>query len=117
MIVGVNKFQIDERDAVDILEIDNEQVRDSQLARLASIRETRDDAAVEATLNALTKPQRREGNLLGLAVEATRCRATVGEISDALEKFMDASWPMQTVSGVYGAGMQQMPTGRHLHGY
>ena len=105
MIVGVNKFQIDEQDAVDILEIDNEQVRDSQLARLASIRETRDDAAVEAALNALTQAaEAGEGNLLGLAVEATRCRATVGEISDALEtvygRFVANA---QTVSGVYGA--------------
>ena len=105
VIVGVNKFQIDEQDAVDILEIDNEQVRDSQLARLASIRETRDDAAVEAALNALTQAaEAGEGNLLGLAVEATRCRATVGEISDALEtvygRFVANA---QTVSGVYGA--------------
>ncbi len=105
VIVGVNKFQIDEQDAVDILEIDNEQVRDSQLARLASIRETRDDAAVEAALNALTQAaESGEGNLLGLAVEAARCRATVGEISDALEKVYGRFVAnAQTVSGVYGA--------------
>ena len=105
VIVGVNKFQIDEQDAVDILEIDNEQVRDSQLARLASIREARDDAAVESSLNALTQAaESGEGNLLGLAVEATRCRATVGEISDALEKVYGRFVAnAQTVSGVYGA--------------
>ena len=105
VIVGVNKFQIDEQDAVDILEIDNEQVRDSQLARLASIREARDDAAVESALNALTQAaESGEGNLLGLAVEATRCRATVGEISDALEKVYGRFVAnAQTVSGVYGA--------------
>jgi methylmalonyl-CoA mutase len=105
VIVGVNKFQIDDQDAVDILEIDNEQVRGSQLARLASIRETRDDAAVQSALAALTEAAKSgEGNLLGLAVEATRCRATVGEISDALEsvygRFVANA---QTVSGVYGA--------------
>ena len=105
VIVGVNKFQVDEQDAVDILEIDNEQVRDSQLARLASIRDVRDAAAVQSALNALTQAaESGEGNLLELAVEATRCRATVGEISDALEqaygRFVANA---QTVSGVYGA--------------
>ena len=55
MIVGVNKFQIDEQDAVDILEIDNEQVRDAQVGRLATIRGSRDDAAVSAALSALTE--------------------------------------------------------------
>jgi len=105
VIVGVNKFQSDQQDSVDILEIDNEQVRDSQLARLASIREARDNAAVESALNALTQAaESGEGNLLGLAVEATRFRATVGEISDALEKIYGRFVAnAQTVSGVYGA--------------
>ena len=105
VIVGVNKFQTNEQDSVDILEIDNEQVRDSQLARLASIRDARDDAAVESALNALTlAAESGEGNLLALAVEATRCRATVGEISDALEKVHGRFVAnAQTVSGVYGA--------------
>ena len=105
VIVGVNKFQIDEQDAVDILEIDNEQVRDSQLARLASIRKARDDIAVESALNALTRAaESGEGNLLGLAIEATRFRATVGEISDALEKVYGRFVAnAQTVTGVYGA--------------
>ena len=105
VIVGVNKFQIDEQDAVDILEIDNEQVRHSQLARLASIRDVRDDAAVQSALSALTQSaESGEGNLLGLAVEATRCRATVGEISDALEQVYGRFVAnAQTVSGVYGA--------------
>ena len=105
VIVGVNKFQIDEQDAVDILEIDNEQVRDSQLARLASIREARDDIAVESALSALTRAaESGEGNLLGLAIEATRFRATVGEISDALEKVYGRFVAnAQTVTGVYGA--------------
>jgi methylmalonyl-CoA mutase len=105
VIVGVNKFQIDEQDAVDILEIDNEQVRDAQLARLNDVRATRDEKACSSALQALTAAASSgEGNLLDLAVNATRCRATVGEISDALEnvygRFVANA---QTVSGVYGA--------------
>ena len=105
VIVGVNKFQIDEQDVVDILEIDNEQVRESQLRRLADIRASRDDKAVTAALSALTEAAHSgEGNLLALAVEATRCRATVGEISDAMEQvFGRFTANSQTVSGVYGA--------------
>ena len=105
VIVGVNKFQIDEQDVVDILEIDNEQVRKAQLARLSDIRAARDDKAVAAALSALTEAaQSGQGNLLALAVEATRCRATVGEISDALEQiFGRFTANSQTVSGVYGA--------------
>ncbi len=105
VIVGVNKFQIAEQDAVDILEIDNEQVRESQLARLASIRASRNQDSVTAALKALSAAaESGSGNLLALAIEATRSRATVGEISDALEvvygRFVAHA---QTVSGVYGA--------------
>ncbi len=105
VIVGVNKFQIDEQDAVDILEIDNEQVRESQVARLADIRASRDDERVAQALQALTDAaESGSGNLLELAINATRSRATVGEISDALEavygRFVAHA---QTVSGVYGA--------------
>ena len=109
VIVGVNKFQIDEQDAVDILEIDNEQVRESQLARLASIRASRDEASVAASLSALTAAaESGEGNLLSLAIEATRARATVGEISDALEKVYGRFVAnAQTVSGVYGAAYSE----------
>ena len=105
VIVGVNKFQIDEQDVVDILEIDNEQVRESQLRRLANIRASRDDKAVTVALSALTEAAHSgQGNLLALAVEATRCRATVGEISDAMEQvFGRFTANSQTVSGVYGA--------------
>ena len=105
VIVGVNKFQIDEQDVVDILEIDNEQVRETQLRRLANIRASRDDKAVTAALSALTEAARSgQGNLLALAIEATRCRATVGEISDAMEQvFGRFTANSQTVSGVYGA--------------
>jgi len=105
VIVGVNKFQIDEQDVVDILEIDNEQVREAQLRRLANIRASRDDKAVTAALSSLTEAARSgQGNLLALAIEATRCRATVGEISDAMEQvFGRFTTNSQTVSGVYGA--------------
>ena len=105
IIVGVNKFQVDQQDEVDILEIDNEQVRDAQLARLATIRESRDDSRVSAALSALTAAaESGQGNLLSLAIEATRARATVGEISDALEQVYGRFVAnAQTVSGVYGA--------------
>ncbi len=105
VIVGVNKFQIDEQDVVDILEIDNEQVQEAQLGRLSDIRATRDDKAVTAALTSLTEAAHSgQGNLLGLAIEATRCRATVGEISDAMEQvFGRFTANSQTVSGVYGA--------------
>ena len=105
VIVGVNKFQIDQQDEVDILEIDNEQVRDAQLARLATIRESRDDSRVSEALSALTAAaESGQGNLLSLAIEATRARATVGEISDALEQVYGRFVAnAQTVSGVYGA--------------
>ena len=105
VIVGVNKFQLDEQDAVDILEIDNEQVRESQLARLSDIRASRDGESVRAALQALTDAAESDsGNLLELAINATRCRATVGEISDALEEVYGRFVAhAQTVSGVYGA--------------
>ncbi|MEL0152494.1 MAG: methylmalonyl-CoA mutase, partial [Halieaceae bacterium] len=109
VIVGVNKYQIDEQDEVDILEVDNDAVRDSQIARLKQIRDARDTAAVTACLEALsTAAETGEGNLLELAVNATRHRATVGEISDALEKhFGRFVASAQTVSGVYGAAYEQ----------
>ena len=105
VIVGVNKFQLDEQDAVDILEIDNEQVRESQLARLSDIRASRDGESVRAALQALTDAaESGSGNLLELAINATRCRATVGEISDALEEVYGRFVAhAQTVSGIYGA--------------
>ena len=109
VIVGVNKYQIDEQDPVDILEVDNDAVRDSQVARLTDILETRDAAAVSACLDALSAAaETGEGNLLELAVNATRHRATVGEISGALEKhFGRFVASAQTVSGVYGAAYEQ----------
>ncbi|MDX2148373.1 MAG: methylmalonyl-CoA mutase [Planctomycetota bacterium] len=85
-LVGVNKFKPTERDAVDVLKIDNTKVRESQVARLASLRASRDAAKVGATLAALEHAARTNtGNLMELAIEASRARATVGEISQALE--------------------------------
>jgi len=109
VIVGVNKFQIDEQDEVDILEIDNDQVRDAQLARLADIRAKRDETQVEACLAALSSAaESGSGNLLALSIEATRSRATVGEISDALEEVYGRFVAnAQTVSGVYGAAFKE----------
>jgi len=109
VIVGVNKYTIGEEDEVDILEIDNEAVREAQLARLASVRDSRDEAAVEAILEDIYQSAvSGEGNLLALAIEATRRRVTVGEISFAMEReFGRFNAQAQTVSGVYGSAFQE----------
>ena len=103
VIVGVNKFKLDKEDPVSILEIDNVAVRDNQIARLAKLRAARDGAKVAAALASLTAAARSgTGNLLGLAVEAMRLRATVGEVSDALEQVWGRHRAnSQEVSGVY----------------
>ncbi|MEY2994894.1 MAG: hypothetical protein RL357_1829 [Pseudomonadota bacterium] len=103
VIVGVNKYKLAKEDPVDILEVDNVKVRESQVARLAQIRAARDSAAVQQALDALTAAaQSGEGNLLDLAIQAVRLRATVGEVSDALEKvFGRHRADTQKVTGVY----------------
>ncbi len=109
VIVGVNRFRPPEGDApVDILEIDNDAVRTAQIARLGKIRASRDPVAVEKALGALEDAARSgEGNLLELAVEAARARATVGEISMAMEKaFGRHQAEVKTLSGVYGAAYE-----------
>lgn len=105
VIVGVNKYQLDKEDDLDILEVDNVAVRESQIARLKDIRSKRDNAAVEQALTDITTSAKNgEGNLLDLAVKAARLRATVGEISDAMEKeFGRYQAEAKTISGVYGA--------------
>jgi methylmalonyl-CoA mutase len=105
VIVGVNKYKAEMPDKVDLLDIDNTRVREQQVARLKTIRLTRDQPRVQAALDALTAAATSgAGNLLALAVEATRARATVGEISDALEKvFTRHRATIRSVSGVYGA--------------
>ena len=108
VIVGVNKYQLAEEDDVEILEIDNEAVRESQIANLAKIRGDRDEAAVEDALEAIYQcALGNGGNLLDLAVKATRVRATVGEISYAMEReFGRYNAQAQTISGVYGSAYQ-----------
>ncbi|WP_101756991.1 methylmalonyl-CoA mutase [Oceanicoccus sp. KOV_DT_Chl] len=108
VIVGVNKYILAQEDDVDILEIDNDAVRESQVKRLAEIRANRDEAAVEDALEALYQAAvTGDGNLLALAVNATRLRATVGEISFAMEReFGRFNANAQTVSGVYGSAYQ-----------
>jgi methylmalonyl-CoA mutase len=105
VIVGVNKYKLAHHDPVDILEVDNVKVREGQIARLAQIRATRDGAKVEHALAALTESARTgDGNLLALAIDAIRARATVGEVSDALEKaFGRHRADIQKVTGVYAA--------------
>ncbi|MDR1368438.1 MAG: methylmalonyl-CoA mutase [Candidatus Accumulibacter sp.] len=106
VIVGVNKYRLAKEDTVDILEVDNDAVRKSQVARLDQIRKTRDSAKTQAALDALTEAAAdpSKGNLLDLTIKAVRLRATVGEISDALEKvFGRYRATNQTISGVYGA--------------
>jgi methylmalonyl-CoA mutase len=107
-IVGVNKYKPAEPDQVDVLDIDNDKVREGQIALLTRIRESRDEAACAAALEEITKASESgEGNLLDLAVKATRARATVGEISDAMEKaFTRHRAVIRSVSGVYGSAYQ-----------
>ena len=104
-IVGVNKYRSDSAEKVDILDIDNSKVREQQVARLKQIRKARDGKRVAAALGALTDAARSgNGNLLALSIAATRARATVGEISDALETvFTRHRATIRSVSGVYGA--------------
>ena len=105
VIVGVNKYQLKQEDALEILDVDNAKVREAQVSRLAEIKKKRDAKAVEAALAALTHAAKDgTGNLLELAVAAARARATVGEISSALEKIYGRyNASVRTISGVYGA--------------
>lgn len=108
VIVGVNKYQLDEEPEVDVLDIDNSAVRESQVARLVEVRTSRDGAACEAALAALSAAaEDGSGNLLALAVDAARARATVGEISDALEKVYGRHKAVtRSVAGVYGSAYE-----------
>jgi len=111
VIVGINKYQPETEEKIDVLEVDNAAVRENQLRRLAEIRSTRDAAAVASALTALTDAaQNGSGNLLELAVNAARLRATLGEISYALEKVFGRYQAVsRTISGVYSAESQQDP--------
>jgi methylmalonyl-CoA mutase len=108
VIVGVNKYQLEVEPDVDVLDIDNSAVRESQVARLAKVRSSRDSQVCQQTLDALTQAAKTgEGNLLALAVDAARARATVGEISDALESQWGRHKATQrSISGVYSSAYQ-----------
>ncbi|MGM0921789.1 MAG: methylmalonyl-CoA mutase [Bacillota bacterium] len=104
-IIGVNKFQVEEEDPIEILNIDNTEVRRKQIERLQTLKDTRDQVKVDQTLEALTEAVRSgEGNLLELAVEAARARATLGEISDSVEKASKRHQAViRSISGVYSS--------------
>jgi methylmalonyl-CoA mutase len=110
-IVGVNKYRLAEEKPLDVLIVDNKAVRESQIRRLAETRAARNQAAVEACLAALTRcAETGEGNLLELSVEAAQKRATLGEISSALEKVYGRYQAVnRTISGVYGAESREDP--------
>ncbi|MBD0413780.1 methylmalonyl-CoA mutase [Oryzicola mucosus] len=111
VIVGVNKYRLEQEDKLDILEIDNSAVRLSQIARIERTRRQRDAGRVEAALAALeTVARTGEGNLLEAAVEASRARATVGEISDAMRRtFGDHAAVPKVVRNVYGKAYEGEP--------
>ncbi|MGM0661075.1 MAG: methylmalonyl-CoA mutase [Pseudomonadota bacterium] len=107
VIVGVNKYRKEHEDPIDILDVDNVKVRDAQIRGLERIRASRDQAACDAALGELTRRAREGGNILEAAVEAARVRATVGEISTALEKeFGRHRAEVRTLAGVYGAAYE-----------
>ncbi|TMM50911.1 methylmalonyl-CoA mutase [Sulfitobacter sabulilitoris] len=107
VIVGVNKYRRDTEDEIDILDIDNARVRASQIARLEKVRSTRDEPACLAALEEVARRAREGGNLLEAAVEAARARATVGEISMAMEDvFGRHRAEVKTLAGVYGAAYE-----------
>ncbi|MBC9245589.1 methylmalonyl-CoA mutase [Paracoccus sp. 11-3] len=107
VIVGVNKYRKAKEDPIDILDIDNMKVRDAQIARLQHIRATRNEAACQAALDELSRRAEQGGNLLEAAVEAARARASVGEISMAMEKmFGRHRAEVKTLAGVYGAAYE-----------
>ncbi|MFK5986120.1 MAG: methylmalonyl-CoA mutase [Pseudomonadota bacterium] len=107
-IVGVNKYQLEEEPKIDVLDIDNSKVRESQLARLKKIRETRDETACQSALKSLIQAaEDGSGNLLALAVDAARVRATVGEISEALESVYGRHRAItRSVAGVYASAYE-----------
>jgi methylmalonyl-CoA mutase len=103
VIVGVNRYRLAKEEEHDILEVDNAKVRASQVARIERVRASRDEAKARAALDALEQGARGDANLLNLSVEAARARATLGEISDALERaFGRYGTVPEPVRGIYG---------------
>ncbi|MEU1878712.1 methylmalonyl-CoA mutase [Streptosporangium sp. NPDC020072] len=114
-VIGVNKYRPDAEEPIEVLKVDNSAVRAQQLGKLRRLRQERDPARVERALEALTKGAAGDGNLLALSIEAARAMATVGEISDALEKvFGRHAGQIRTISGVYrqevGPGVDEVRT-------
>src|SRR5262245_44698420 len=108
-IVGVNKYRAEQREPLEILAIDNSAVRSKQIARLQQLKRTRDTAAAQRALAALTAGARGSSNLLALTIDAARAGATVGEVSDALEAvFGRHVAAVRTVAGVYAAAAKSM---------
>jgi methylmalonyl-CoA mutase len=105
VIVGVNNYRLEKEDPIDILEVDNTAVREQQIERLEQLRASRDEAAVQKALDAITECARTgKGNLLELSVEAARVRASLGEISDACEAVVGRyKATIRTISGVYSS--------------
>jgi methylmalonyl-CoA mutase len=110
-IVGVNKYQPETEEHIEVLEVDNRAVREAQLRRLAQVRATRDQKAVDEALAAITKcAETGEGNLLKLSIQAARARATLGEISSAMEKVFGRYQAVnRTISGIYSSESQTDP--------
>jgi methylmalonyl-CoA mutase len=107
VIVGVNKYQPSNPEHVDVLSIDNSDVRRQQIARLEHVRATRDEAACQDALRRLTEGAAGTENLLALCIEAARARATVGEMSDAMEQVFDRhKAEIRSIHGVYGAAYE-----------
>ena len=108
-IIGLNEYRLEKEDPIDILAVDNTAVRESQVKRLQELRANRDQAAVDKALAAITECVKTgEGNLLELAVEAAKVRATLGEISDACEVVVGRyKAVIRSISGVYSSGMKQ----------
>ena len=111
VIVGVNRYRLDDEDAIDILDIDNTAVRLSQVRRIEETRRRRDGAAVDKALSALAEVARTgQGNILAAAVECARARATVGEMTDAMRKaFGDHAAVPEVVSDIYGEAYRDEP--------
>jgi methylmalonyl-CoA mutase len=111
-IIGVNKYRLEHQDPIDILEIDNTEVRKQQIERLNQVKASRDNEAVKKALAAITEAVKtKQGNLLELAVEAARLRATLGEISDACEEVVGRYKAIiRTISGVYSSETKKDPT-------
>ncbi|MCX7697752.1 MAG: methylmalonyl-CoA mutase [Bacteroidales bacterium] len=114
IIVGLNKYRLDKEDPIPILEVDNTAVREAQIRRIQEVKSKRDQQAVQESLDAITRAcETGEGNLLELAIEAARRRATLGEISYAMEKvFGRYSATIRSISGIYSSESQEDPSFR-----